>query len=72
LPMSFESLVKYNDLELYDTHKDPSENINLAQSPHEYKAVIEMMNQKLNILVKQEVGKDDGAHMPGPGFMWQL
>jgi len=72
LPMSFESLVRYNDLELYDTHKDPSENINLAQSPNEYRAVIEMMNKKLNKLVKQEVGVDNGAHMPGPDFLWQL
>ncbi len=72
LPKSFENLVRYNDLELYDTHKDPGENINLAQSPHEHKAVIEMMNQKLNKLVKQEVGVDDGSHMPGPGFIWQL
>jgi len=72
LPMSFESLVRHNDLELYDTHADPSENINLAQSPQQYSAVIEMMNQKLNKLVKQEVGVDDGSHMPGPSFMWQL
>ncbi len=72
LPLSFESLVRYNDLELYDTHKDPSENINLAQSPLQHKAVIELMNQKLNTLVKQEVGVDDGSHMPGPSFLWQL
>ena len=71
-PNSFESLLANNDLELYDTHQDPSENINLAQSPRQYQGVIETMNQKLNHLVSQEVGLDNGYHMPGPDFLWQL
>lgn len=71
-PEDFESLVRHNDLELYDTHKDPEENINLAQSPEQYKDVIGTMNQKINKLIKQEVGIDDGAHMPGPTSLWKL
>ncbi len=71
-PNNFESLLAHNDLELYDTHKDPSENTNLAQLPRQYQGVIEAMNKKLNGLLSHEVGLDNGYHMPGPDFLWQL
>jgi len=71
-PENYETLIRYNDLELYDTHEDPAENINLAQSPDKYKSIIRLMNQKLNRLMTAEVGVDNGSHMPGPTMLWKL
>ncbi|EKC7220157.1 sulfatase-like hydrolase/transferase [Salmonella enterica] len=63
-PETWEDLIKYNDLELYDLKNDPDENKNLAVDKEKYKDIIINMNDKLNHLIKIEIGIDDGSFMP--------
>mgnify|MGYP000926550931 FL=1 len=65
-PTTWEQLVAYNDLELYDTHADPDEIINLAAEPERHKALILRLNAMTNALVAREVGEDRGGEYPGP------
>lgn len=60
-PTTWEQLVAHNDLELYDTHADPDELVNLAD-----RDLIMRLNGKLNLLIASEVGFDDGQSLPGP------
>ena len=52
-------------LELYDTHEDPDEIVNLAFHPETHKAQILQLNAKVNALVGAEIGVDDGSMYPG-------
>ncbi len=65
-PRDWQTLVAHNDLELYDTHTDPDEIVNLAARPEAQKARILELNAKVNGLIDAEVGADDGAMYPGP------
>ncbi len=71
-PESWDELVRRNDLELYDTRKDPGETTNLAAdlttAPRNR---IEALNRALNELVDREIGIDDGDHLPGPAGAWK-
>jgi arylsulfatase A-like enzyme len=69
-PKDFEELLQRNDLELYDTLKDPGENDNLAENPQQHQTLIVAMNDKLNTLISREVGQDTGQHLPGFEFFW--
>ncbi|MBL4589264.1 MAG: sulfatase-like hydrolase/transferase [Alphaproteobacteria bacterium] len=71
VPENWETLVKYNDLELYDTAKDLQEMNNIAGEPGN-KELILRLNQKLNSLLEDEAGKDLGAFMPGAPERWRL
>lgn len=64
-PRRFEDLLRYNDLELYDTIDDPNEITNLATAPQEHRKLIERLNAMMNALVEAEVGADTGAELPG-------
>ncbi|GAA0386067.1 sulfatase [Brevundimonas terrae] len=66
MPRKWEQLVAHNDLELYDTHKDPDEVLNLANRPNEYRAEIERLNAMVNALIEHEIGEDNGSEFPGP------
>jgi len=63
-PETWESLLSYNDIELYDLVNDPKENHNLAQDKQRYKTLIMEMSTKLNALIHKEIGIDDGSFMP--------
>lgn len=65
-PTTWEQLLAYNDLELYDTQADPDEIINLAAEPERHKALILRLNAMTNALVAREVGEDRGGEYPGP------
>jgi len=64
-PTTLETLLEYNDLELFDLHTDPHEARNLA-SPFEerHKDLVLELNSQLNALIEQEIGDDDGSMLP--------
>lgn len=72
IPKDWDTLVKNNQLELYDTQADPDEVVNLAAQPEKHKDLILSLNAKTNALIMDEIGFDDGREHPGPGFMYQL
>jgi arylsulfatase A-like enzyme len=62
-PLTFKELTTANDLELFDQENDPHEMINLAADPAKNKTLIMAMNAKLNTIIKEEVGVDDGSSL---------
>ncbi|MDF1746214.1 MAG: hypothetical protein P1V19_21115, partial [Gimesia sp.] len=62
-PQTFKELTTVNDLELFDLDNDPHEMVNLAADPEKNKTLIMTMNDKLNTIIKEEVGVDDGSSM---------
>ncbi len=62
-PTTFEELIAVNDLELFDHDNDPHEMVNLAADSEENKQLIMDMNAKMNAIIKEEVGVDDGSSM---------
>src|SRR5690606_3390004 len=64
-PTDWETLNRMNDLELYDTHADPNELVNLANDPKQ-RATVMRLNKMVNALIDREIGIDDGREYPGP------
>jgi len=64
-PTTLEQIRGLNEVELYDTQKDPLEANNLAAGATPNRELILAMNDKLNRLIDTEVGEDRGAMMPG-------
>lgn len=62
-PQTFEELTSVNDLELFDLESDPHEMVNLATEPEKNKDLIMAMNAKMNAIIEEEVGLDDGSSM---------
>lgn len=72
-PKNFEDLFAYNDVELFDLQKDPSEMQNLALDPQKNKALILAMNTKLETAIREEIGSDNGREMPDfPKIDWSI
>ena len=67
IPTSWEMLTRLNDLELYDTLRDPDEIVNLASPANREKnrALILRLSKMTNALIAREVGVDDGALYKG-------
>jgi arylsulfatase len=73
VPKTMEELFAHNDIELFDLASDPREVKNLALDVGKYGEIIAMMNDKLNLLIANEVGDDDGQMLPSmDGVDWRL
>jgi len=64
-PTTLEEILRFNDLELFDTQADPLEMQNLAIAGGEQRELVIAMNDKLNRLIDAEVGEDRGQMLPG-------
>lgn len=72
-PKTWDELIKYNDIELYDIKNDPNENHNLAIDSLKNRELIMSMNKKMNDLIENEIGIDDGGFMPNSNEVsWDL
>jgi arylsulfatase len=65
VPRTLEKLFANNDVELFDLKNDPLEMKNLAVDRKKYGDLLLAMNDKLNLLIEQEVGEDVGQMLPG-------
>ena len=65
VPQTMEQLFANNDVELFDLKNDPLEMKNLAIDRNKNGDLILAMNNKLNLLIEQEVGEDVGQMLPG-------
>jgi arylsulfatase A-like enzyme len=72
-PTTLEQIYKFNDVELFDLEKDPGENINLGRDNVANKDLILAMNAKLNKIIADEIGVDDGRELPNiPLIDWAV
>jgi arylsulfatase A-like enzyme len=71
-PRDWDTLVAHNDLELYDTHDDPDEIVNLAFHPDTHQEKIVELNSKVNALIDSEIGIDDGSIYRGAPHAYEL
>ncbi len=72
-PATLDELFKVNDVELFDLTKDPGEMNNLAIDRTTNAEVLTTMNGKLEAVIKDEIGKDDGRELPNsPNITWGL
>ena len=62
-PDTLEELTSVNDVELFDHETDPDEVVNLAADPKKNKDLVLAMNAKLNAIIDEEVGTDDGRSL---------
>jgi arylsulfatase A-like enzyme len=69
-PTSYEALLANNDLEVYDLQEDPQETRNLALDGKAQGELIMALNSKLNTLIDEEVGEDDGKFLPLVDGYW--
>jgi hypothetical protein len=63
-PTSLETLLRMNDVELFDLQSDPNELGNLAIDSKKHGDLLESMNAKLNARLDTEVGEDVGQMLP--------
>jgi arylsulfatase A-like enzyme len=72
-PKSLEDLYQYNDVELFDLQNDEAEMQNLAMTQGENMELVITMNTKLNALIEDEIGQDNGRELPNlEGVSWEL
>jgi len=63
MPETIDEILSHNDIQLFDLKNDPDEMVNLAADPHVNEELILEMNKKLNKLIRNEIGNDDGQEV---------
>jgi arylsulfatase len=72
-PTNIAELYRNNDVELFDLKNDPNEMKNLATDKVANAELITTMNGKLEQVIKEEIGVDDGREMPNiPLIQWTI
>jgi arylsulfatase A-like enzyme len=72
-PANVDELFKWNDVELFDLANDPGEVNNLALDRTRNADALATMNGKLEVVIKAEIGKDDGRELPNiPDITWGI
>ena len=72
-PRNLDELYRWNDLELFDLQQDPAETKNLAMAKDDNAALVATMSEKLEAIIKVEIGTDDGREMPKvEGIDWGI
>jgi arylsulfatase len=72
-PQTIDQLYANNDVELFDLQTDPSEMTNLAAIKGQNRELVMKMSAKLEAVIKDEIGVDDGREMPDlQGMNWTL
>lgn len=72
-PKNIDELYRWNDLELFDLQADPTEMNNLALDREANAKLLLAMSEKLESLIKAEIGVDDGREMPKiEGIDWGI
>ena len=70
-PKTLEQIYTVNDVELYDLEKDPYEMHNLGVDKKKNADLIIAMNDKMNKLIEEELGPDEGVFLPDvKGVNW--
>jgi arylsulfatase len=64
LPLTLDDLYQHNDVELFDLQTDPNEMTNLAAKKGDNAELVVASSEKLESLIKHEIGIDDGREMP--------
>lgn len=73
MPRNRDELLAYNDIEVFDTEADPDEMRNLALDTGSNGPLIDRLSAKLNALIEEELGTDDGSYLPLSGMTgWNL
>jgi len=72
-PTNLTTLYNSNDVELFDLNSDPDEVVNLAADKTANSELITNMSNKLERVIKAEIGIDDGREMPDVPFIkWNI
>jgi arylsulfatase len=72
-PTNLDELYANNEVELFNLESDPQENINLGPNKGDEDKLVLAMNAKLNTLMDNEYGPDDGREMPDfDGIDWSI
>jgi arylsulfatase A-like enzyme len=72
-PKTIDELYKWNDVELFDLINDPGEVRNLGVDRAANSGIIMTMSEKLETVIKAEIGVDDGREMPDvPNVDWEI
>jgi arylsulfatase A-like enzyme len=72
-PKSIDELFDWNDVELFDLETDPHETKNLAADREINAELIMTMSSKLEAIIKDEIGQDDGRELPRiPTVDWTI